>query len=224
MPRPQSYHGPQPTITVEYSAATLSRWGFFPVVLHYLRRLQLPERLATITIKTAPNCLYTTTEKLIGLVALFILGIARISHIDRTLAGETALARTLGLKRFPSRDTLYALLKKVSLGHVKQVDRIHQDYLKEPARFDEAAVIADLDLSVKSTEGRKRQGATPGHHPKPKGRDCYQWAVAFVSGLVVWQQLCRGNTLIVTHKSSQFGKDREATLSHPMLRDSMTTR
>ena len=55
-------------------------------------------------------------------------------------------------------------------------------------------MIADLDLSVKSTEGHKRQGATPGHNPKHKGRDCYQWAVAFVSGLVVWQQLCRGNT------------------------------
>jgi hypothetical protein len=55
-------------------------------------------------------------------------------------------------------------------------------------------VIADLDLSVKSTEGHKRQGATPGHNPKHKGRDCYQWAVAFVSGLVVWQQLYRGNT------------------------------
>src|SRR5207253_2363043 len=71
---------------------------------------------------------------------------------------------------------------------------IHQDYLKEQAHFDEAPVIADLDLSVKSTEGRKREGATPGHNPKHKGRDCYQWAVAFVSGLVVWQQLCRGNT------------------------------
>ena len=55
-------------------------------------------------------------------------------------------------------------------------------------------MIADLDLSVKSTEGRKRQGATPGHNPKHKGRDCYQWAVAFASGVVVWQQLCRGCT------------------------------
>jgi Transposase DDE domain group 1 len=194
MPKSQSDHGPQPTITVEYSAANLSRWGFFPVVLHDLRRLPLPQRLAAITIPTAANGLDTTTDKLIRLVALFLLGIARISHIDRTLAGETALARTLGLKRFPSSDTLYTLLKKVTLGHVKQVDRIHQDYLKEHAHFDEAPVIADLDLSVKSTEGRKRQGATPGHNPKHKGRDCYQWAVAFVSGLVVWQQLCRGHT------------------------------
>jgi hypothetical protein len=194
MPQTRSYHGPQPSITVEYSAATLSRWGFFPVVLLSLRRLRLPERLGAITIQTAANGLYTTTDKLMSLVTIFILGIARISHIDRTLAGETALARTLGLKRFPSSDTLYALLKKVNLRHVKQIDRIHQDYLKEQAHFDEAPVIADLDLSVKSTEGRKRQDATPGHNPKHKGRDCYQWAVAFVSGLVVWQQLCRGNT------------------------------
>jgi hypothetical protein len=100
----------------------------------------------------------------------------------------------LGLKRFPSSDTLYALLKRVTSWHIKQVDRIHQDYLTEQAHFDSAPVIADLDLSVKSTEGHQRQGATPGHNPQHKGRDCYQWAVAFVSGLVVWQQLCRGNT------------------------------
>ena len=55
-------------------------------------------------------------------------------------------------------------------------------------------MIADLDLSVKSTEGRKRQGATPGYNPNHKGRDCYQWAVAFASGLVVWQRLYRGCT------------------------------
>ncbi|HMB06945.1 MAG TPA: transposase [Isosphaeraceae bacterium] len=144
--------------------------------------------------KTAANGLYSTRDKLMSLVTLFILGLARISHVDRSLAGETALARTLGLKRFPSSDTLYDLLKKVTHWHLKQVDRLHQSYLTEQVRFEEATVIADLDLSVQSTEGRQRQGATPGHNPQHKGRDCYQGAVAFVSGLVIWQQLCRGNT------------------------------
>jgi DDE family transposase len=194
MPRTQSYHHRTPTICVEYSASTLSRWGFFPVILEYLRKHQLPGRLGAITIKTAANGLYSTRDKLMSLVTIFVLGLARISHVDRSLAGETALARTLGLKRFPSSDTFYTLLKKVTHWHVKQVDRLHQSYLDEQARFDETTVIADLDLSVKSTEGRKRQGATPGHNPQHKGRDCYQWAVAFVSGLVIWQQLCRGNT------------------------------
>jgi hypothetical protein len=68
----------------------------------------------------------------------------------------------LGLDRFPSSDTLYNPLGKVTAWHVKQVDRIHRAYLDEQARFDRGSVIADLDLSVKSTEGRKRQGATPG--------------------------------------------------------------
>src|SRR5437868_3717828 len=110
MPFTRSYQESPPTITVEYSATTLSRWGFFPVVLHYLRRLRLPERLGQVTIPTAANGLYSTTDKLMSLVTIFLLGIARISHSDRSLAGETALARTLGLKRFPSSDTLYAVL------------------------------------------------------------------------------------------------------------------
>ncbi len=191
---PRSYHEHQPTLTVEYSASTLSRWGFFPVILQYLRRLELPRRLQGVTIPSAPNAHFQPVDKLMTLVTVFLTGIARISHIDRTLAGESALARLLGLDRFPSSDTLYALLGKVTAWHVKQVDRIHRAYLDDQSRFDRGTVIADLDLSVKSTEGRKRQGATPGYNPRHKGRDCYQWAVAFASGLVVWQQLYEGGT------------------------------
>src|SRR5512132_75633 len=191
---PRSYHEHRPTITVEYSASTLSRWGFFPVILQYLRRLELPQRLQTVTVPSAPNAHFKPVDKLMTLVAVFLTGIARISHIDRTLAGETALARLLGLDRFPSSDTLYHLLGKVTAWHVKQRDRIHRGYLDEQARLDQGTTIADLDLSVKSTEGRKRPGATPGYNPKHKGRDCYQWAVAFASGLVVWQQLYDGGT------------------------------
>ena len=44
--------------------------------------------------------------------------------------------------------------------HVRQVEQIHQTYLKEQVRFEETPVIADLGLSIQSTEGRKRQGAT----------------------------------------------------------------
>ena len=194
MPRPRSYHEHQPVITAEYSASTLSRWGFFPVILQYLRNRRLPQRLQAVTIPSASNAHFKPADKLMTLVTIFITGIARISHIDRTLAGETALARLLGLDRFPSSDTLYNLLGKVTTWHVKQVDRIHRAYLDEQARFDRGTVIADLDLSVKSTEGRKRQGATPGYNPNHKGRDCYQWAVVFASGVVVWQQLCRGGT------------------------------
>jgi hypothetical protein len=173
MPRPRSYHDPRPTITAEYSASTLSRWGFFPAILRYLQRLDLPERLRGVTIPSAPNAHFRPVDKLMTLVTVFITGIARISHIDRTLAGETALARLLGLDRFPSSDTLYNVLGTVTAWHVKQVDRIHRAYLDEQARFDQGTTIADLDLSVKSTEGRKRQGATPGHNPNHQGRDCY---------------------------------------------------
>src|SRR4051794_19719756 len=185
MSRPRFYHQPQPPITVEYSASNLSRWGFFPAILRYLQRLELPRRLKGVTIPSAPNAHFTPVDKLMALVTIFLTGIARISHIDRILADETALARTLGLDRFPSSDTLYNLLGRVTAWHLKQVERIHHTYLDQQARFDRGSAIADLDLSVKSTEGRKRQGATPGHNPKHKGRDCSQWAVAFASGLVV---------------------------------------
>lgn len=194
MPRTRSYHARPTSIAVEYTHSRLSRWGFTPVILEYLRKLHLPDRLATVTIRSATNAHYRSLDKLMTLVTLLVTGIPRISHIDRTLVGETALAGLLGLDRFPSSDRLYDLLRRVTGWHIRQLDRIQKRYLDERADLKDTFVIADLDLSVRSTEGRNRQGATPGHNPKHKGRDCYQWAVAFVSGLVVWQQLCRGNT------------------------------
>jgi hypothetical protein len=194
MPRGRSYHGRPAFISVEYTHSHLSRWGFFPVLLEYLRRLHLPERLGAVTIRSASNAHFRPLDKVMTLVTLFVTGIARLSHLDRTLVGETALAGLLGLDRFPSSDRLYDLLRRVTRWHIRQVDRIDQEYLDERAGLEQTFVIADLDLSARSTEGKKRQNATPGHNPKHKGRDCYQWAVAFVSGLVVWQQLVRGNT------------------------------
>ena len=169
MPRTVSYQQPHRSIAVEYTHSRLSRWGFFPVILEYLHRLHLPQRIAAVTIPSAPNAHFKPVDKLMTLVTIFLTGIARISHIDRTLAGETALARTLGLGRFPSSDTLYNLLGKATAWHVRQVDRIHRAYLGEQARFEQGSVIADLDLSVKSTEGHKRQGATPATIPTTGG-------------------------------------------------------
>ena len=143
--------------------------GFFPAIFGYLHRLGLPERLRGVTIPSAPNAHFKPADKLMTPVTIFITGIARICHVDRTLAGETALARTLGLDRFPSSDTLYALLGKVTAWHVKQVDSLHREYLQEQARFDQGSVIADLDLSVRSTEGRKRQGTRPAPTPSTRG-------------------------------------------------------
>jgi hypothetical protein len=194
MPRGRSYHGHPASISVEYTHSRLSRWGFFPVILEYLCRLHLPERLGAVTIRSASNAHFRPLDKVMTLVTLFVTGLARLSHLDRTLVGETALAGLLGLDRFPSSDRLYDLLRRVTRWHIQQVGRIDQEYLDERAGLEQTFVIADLDLSARSTEGKQRQNATPGHNPKHKGRDCYQWAVAFVSGLVVWQQLCRGNT------------------------------
>ena len=78
MPSTRSYQEPTSTITVEYSASTLSRWGFFPVVLYYLRSRRLPERLRQITVKTAANGLYSPVDKLMSLVTIFVLGLPRI--------------------------------------------------------------------------------------------------------------------------------------------------
>ena len=55
MPRIRSYHEPHRTITVQYTHSRLSRWGFFPVILEYLDRLHLPQRLAAVTIPPLPT-------------------------------------------------------------------------------------------------------------------------------------------------------------------------
>src|SRR4051794_35436875 len=92
MPPTRSYHGRPASLSVQYTHSRLSRWGFTPVVLEYLRRVHLPDRLTAVTIRSAANAHFRPLDKLMTLVIIFVTGIARISHIDRALAGETALA------------------------------------------------------------------------------------------------------------------------------------
>src|SRR5437763_8059633 len=106
MPRAQFYHGRRCTIGVEYSASSLSRWGFFPVILEYLRTHKLPQRLETITLATAANGVYRTVDKLMSLVSLFVLGSTRMNYSDRSLSYAASLSRLIGMARFPSSDTL----------------------------------------------------------------------------------------------------------------------
>jgi hypothetical protein len=67
------------------------------------------------------------------------------------------LAWLLGLDRSPSRDIFFNLPGTVAAWRVRQVDLIRPAYLGGDARFDPGTTIADPDLSVRSTEGLKRQ-------------------------------------------------------------------
>src|SRR5512135_1709676 len=71
MPRTRSYHNHHPALTVEYSASTLSRWGFLPAILRYLQRLELPQRLRGVTIPSAPKAHFKPGDKLMTLVTVF---------------------------------------------------------------------------------------------------------------------------------------------------------
>ena len=96
MPRLRSYHGQPASISVQYTHSRLSRWGFTPVVLGYLRRLQLPERFASVTIHSATNAYSRPVDKLMTLVTLFVTGIARIDS-----NGEVAVAAGVAASPVP---------------------------------------------------------------------------------------------------------------------------
>lgn len=78
-----------------------------------------------MTIPSARNAHFRPLDKLMTLVMIFVTGIARIGHMDRAVAGETTLARLLGLDRFPSSERLYALIGQVTGWHIRQIDRIN---------------------------------------------------------------------------------------------------
>ncbi len=116
-PQPPSYHRPPTPLTVEYSASTLARGGVFPARWRYLQPRELPRRRQGVTLPSAPNAPFQPLDKLTTRVTLLLTGIARISPLDRTLAGQTALARLGGLDRFPCRDPRDHGLGRVTAWH-----------------------------------------------------------------------------------------------------------
>ena len=192
-------------IKISYQGCDLSQFGLCPLVAWYLLDvLKLRDYFQQVTVnkkrhhhqKRKPKKRdFTDEDRCIGLLALSILGISRISQITERLSNETQLAKLLSLPRFFSQATAHQYLNRCSQWHVSQLDSSKLQLLMRHGNCtSQPIVVVDVDSQTHTLESRKREGAVAGYNRKKRGKPCYQWNVALVCSEAVAQRLCAGNT------------------------------
>ena len=86
------------------------------------------------------------------------------------LRGDLALHNLLGIKRFPSDDTIRNLFLRFGMGEVQRFFEPLTEWMMErvPARAEGHSL--DLDSTVFERHGEQQEGATKGYNPRRPGR------------------------------------------------------
>lgn len=190
---------------VEFQGESRTKFGLFALLVWFLLdTLQLPKKLAVVTVKDRRNRVtpvrrrrkpFTSAKMCLALIVTILLGIKRFEKIPALLSTEKRLANLIGLPRFFSVTTARNFINDFSLWHLRQLDAVNTSILRE---FGESAVqdfpILDIDGSTHSLESRKREKAVIGYNRQNRGKPCYQWSAGFVREEVVSQKLFPGNT------------------------------
>ena len=183
-------------IVVEFDGEDLSKYGLFPRFVWYLRDvIDLPKYFAQISVNRKRNRRrkrrgrkpdYTDVDMCMGLVAVAVLGIPRISQIDDLLKTEPQMARLIGLRKFFDPSTAHRYLNRFAGWHVSQRDTVNTQILLAHGQSPcQDVVLCDIDSQTHTLESRKREGAVVGYNRKKPGKPCLQWNVGFVRGEAV---------------------------------------
>ncbi|HEX4228524.1 MAG TPA: hypothetical protein VHZ07_07630 [Bryobacteraceae bacterium] len=89
---------------------------------------------------------------------------------NRLVAGRSALHGLLGMKRFPSDDTIRNLFLRFGMAQVQQFFEPLTEWMMErlPARAEGHGL--DLDSTIFERHGEPQEGATKGYNPRRPGR------------------------------------------------------
>jgi len=118
--------------------------------------------------------------------------------MDDEFSCEMGLAKYLGFKRgFPASDTIYRFLRKFNGFNLRQLQRINLDLLGENKNLwlpGNQALFVDIDLNVKSVEGKKIEKARVGYNRHRPGRKSLKWTIVHVSKVALYSDLHSGIT------------------------------
>lgn len=206
-------------VRVQFAGSRASKLGIFSFIVLFFKELELRERFEKVPFRLAKNAVFKVQDRCLLLLSKFVLGIERIYHLRPHLCTEGRVIQLLGLKRLPGKDVLYSFLRRIKPCAVRALKQIHHELYQEYGGQDpKGQKVLDIDMTTISTEARKRKGATPGKNTKAKGKNCYQWTVAFFWGQVVWEKLSSGATHCITVLREAFINARRITGKIDVLR------
>ena len=145
-------------------------FGGLSVFIEFLGRVGLVEQLANqAPYQPKSGNHYDPGQILVGFILGVIAGAQRFAHTNQ-LRADRALHALLGMKRFPSDDTILNYFRRFSQAEVERFWRPMWRWLISRLPQLEKGFSLDLDSTIFSRHGAQQQGAARGYNPRRPGR------------------------------------------------------
>jgi len=145
-------------------------FGGLSVFIEFLGRIGLVEQLASqAPYQPKSGNHYDPGQILVGFILSVIVGAQRFAHTNQ-LRADRALHALLGMKRFPSDDTILNYFRRFSQAEVERFWRPMWRWLISRLPQLEKGFSLDLDSTIFSRHGAQQQGAARGYNPRRPGR------------------------------------------------------
>ena len=145
-------------------------FGGLSVLIEFFGRIGLVERLQSQEFyqPKSPNH-YQAGQILVGFMLSVIAGAQRFAHANQ-LRADRALHALLGLKRFPSDDTILNYFRRFTQAEIERFWRPLWGWLISRLPWQPNGYSLDLDSTIFSRHGTQQQGAARGYNPRRPGR------------------------------------------------------
>lgn len=167
-------------VVLRETGRAVTPYGGVAVLAEYLQKIGYAEQLrqAMPIESKSPNAIPPVDIYTAFLVAV-LAGARRFSHAGR-LRGDRGLHLLLGIKRFPTDDTVRNLFKKFTQRLVYEFYSVMWGWQIARLPPREAGYSLDLDSTVFERYGRQ-QGALKGHNPRKHGRPSHHPLLAVLA-------------------------------------------
>lgn len=170
-------------------------YGGISVFVDFLNRIgyrEAVERYMPIWLRS-PNAI-RPGETLTAFLISVLVGARRFAQ-TAILRGDEGLHRLLGLRRYPTDDTIRNLFKRFGQGQVVGLFSGLTEWMLDRVPIREGGYSVDLDSTVFERYG-KQEGAKKGHNPRKHGRPSHHPILAILAeaNFVLHSWLRSGNS------------------------------
>lgn len=176
-----------------------SRYTLFPILFKFSKVfLNLENKFKRYLKIKSKAGKYPVFQLANSVTNLICCGVDRFTRLDDEFSCEKGLARCLGFSDgFPTSGTIYRFLRKFNGYHLRQLQNINLELLNDNKDLwlpDNRTIFVDIDLNVKSVEGKKIEQTRVGYNRDRPGRKSLKWTIVHVAKVALYSDLHSGVT------------------------------
>jgi DDE family transposase len=170
----------QERLIVRETQRAVTPFGGIVVFVEFLQQIDLVGQIrAHMPICWRSHNRIDPTATLIAFLMAVLVGARRFVHAN-WLRGDRALHALLGIKRFPSDDTIRNLFRRFGMGEVHQLYGPLSEWQMQRLPAQAEGYSLDLDSTVFERYG-EQEGSLKGHNPRKHGRPSHHPLLAVLA-------------------------------------------